>query len=253
MGKRRIVLILMLVAILLPATLSAITLDEAQQLLVRIDGMSNFEDTDLSALMTLLVEDPEKGIEKSKVLQFRSDDDEKFLLLIQEPVVKKGQGYLMVDDNLWFYDPESRKFSHTSLKEQFSDSDANNSDFNASSMAGDYTVVSVEESKLGKFAVYLLDVKANNNEVTYPTQKLWVTTADTLILKTEDYSASGRLMRSSYYPSYTKAGEHYIPTKMIFVDELIAGSKTTITLSDISIKDIPDSVFTKSYLERVNN
>ena len=39
---------------------------------------------------------------------------------------------------------------------------------------------------------------------------------------------------------------------MIFVDELVKGKKTTITLSDISLAAVPDSVFTKSYIERVN-
>jgi hypothetical protein len=60
-------------------------------------------------------------------------------------------------------------------------------------------------------------------------------------------------MRTSYYPTYAKAGDNYIPTKMIFIDELIEGKKTQITISDISTKDIPDSIFTKSYVERVNN
>ena len=44
-------------------------------------------------------------------------------LLIQEPVTQKGQGYLLEGDNLWFYDPSSRQFAHTSLKETFQDSD----------------------------------------------------------------------------------------------------------------------------------
>ncbi len=249
--KKKIVTTIVFLTIAL--TLSAVTLEEGQKLLEKIDEMSNFEGTDFSALMTMVTEDPESGIEKTKVQQFRSDDDDKFLLLIQEPLVKKGQGYLMIDDNLWFYDPESRKFSHTSMKDQFNGSDANNSDFKASSTADDYVVTSIEEGKLGKYDVYIMEIEATNNEVTYPTQKLWVTINGTLVLKTEDYSAGGRLMRTSYYPTYAKAGDNYIPTKMIFIDELIEGKKTQITISDISTKDIPDSIFTKSYVERVNN
>jgi len=234
-------------------SLSAVTLDEGQKMLNTIDEMSNFAGTDFSALMSMITEDPEDGIEKTIVQQFRSDDDDKFLMLLNEPVVKKGQGYLMIDDNLWFYDPESRKFSHTSLNDQFNGSEANNSDFNSSSTADDYKVTSIEEGTLGKYEVYILNIEAVNNEVTYPTQKLWVTRAGTLTLKTEDYSAGGRLMRSSYYPTYAKAGTNYIPTRMIFVDELIKGKKTTITISDISTKDLPDSIFTKAYVELVNN
>jgi len=251
--NKRLLSIMLILVLGITVSLSAITLDEGQKMLKTIDEMSNFSGTDFSALMSMITEDPEDGIEKTIVQQFRSDDDDKFLMLLNEPVVKKGQGYLMIDDNLWFYDPESRKFSHTSLNDQFNGSEANNSDFNSSSTADDYKVTSIEEGTLGKYEVYILNIEAVNNEVTYPTQKIWVTKAGTLTLKTEDYSAGGRLMRSSYYPTYAKAGTNYIATKMIFVDELIKGKKTTITISDISTKDLPDSIFTKAYVERVNN
>ena len=251
--NKKLLSVMLILLLGITVSLSAISVDDGQKMLKTIDKMSNFSGTDFSALMSMITEDPEDGLEKTIVQQFRSDDDDKFLMLLNEPVVKKGQGYLMIDDNLWFYDPESRKFSHTSLHDQFNGSDANNSDFNSSSAADDYKVTSVDEGKLGKYEVYILKIEAVNNEVTYPTQKLWVTRAGTLTLKTEDYSAGGRLMRSSYYPTYAKAGTNYIPTKMIFVDELIKGKKTTITISDISTKDLPDTIFTKSYVERVNN
>ena len=251
--KKHYLILLVICLVAVPATLESVSLEEGQTMLTQIDKLSKLQGKDLSALMTMISEDPDAGIEKTKVLQFRSDDEDKFLMLIQEPTVKKGQGYLMIDDNLWFYDPESRKFSHTSMKDQFNQSDANNSDFNSSSLTEDYKVVSIQEGKLGNYSVNILELKAVNNEVTYPKRKIWVTTgANVLQMKSEDYSASGRLMRTSYYPSYTKLDDNYIATKMIFVDELIEGKKTTITISDISFKDIPDSVFTKSYVERVN-
>ena len=251
--KKHHLILLALCLLALPATLGSVSLQDGQAILTELDRLSTLEGKDLSALMTMISEDPDTGIEKTKVLQFRSDDEDKFLMLIQEPTVKKGQGYLMIDDNLWFYDPESRKFSHTSMKDQFNQSDANNSDFNSSSMADDYKVVSIEEGKLENYSVNILELEAVNNEVTYPKRKIWVTAGSVnLQIKSEDYSASGRLMRTSYYPSYTTSDDKYIATKMIFVDELIEGKKTTITISDISFKDIPDSVFTKSYVERVN-
>ena len=248
---KKIVLSIVILTLLSP--IFAVTLEDANQILKKVDENSNFSGTDFSALMTLISEDPTDGIEKSKVLQFRSDDDDKFLLLIQEPVAQKGQGYLMIDDNLWFYDPQSRKFSHTSLKEQFNSSDANNSDFQESSLIDDYDVTSISEETLGRFEVYKMVLSAKNNEVTYPKQILYVTRSNSLILKSEDFSASDRLLRTSYYPSYSQAGNSFIPNKMIFIDNLIEGKKTTITVTDISVKDLPDSIFTKSYVERVNN
>lgn len=244
--------IVFLMILSLTAALNAITIPEAQQVLSIVDEQSNFENVDFSAVMTMIVEDPESGIEKSVVQQFRRDSDDKFLLLFQEPVVQKGQGYLMIDDNLWFYDPESRKFSHTSTKDSFGDSDAKNSDFGEASLTEDYKVTAVEEGTLGKYEVYIMELEAKNDEVTYPTQKIWVTKRSSLTLKTEDYSASGRLMRTSLYPSYGKVGDKFIATNMIFTDELIDGAKTQISLTDFSSNPLPDTLFTKSYVERVN-
>jgi outer membrane lipoprotein-sorting protein len=222
------------------------------KILQAIDDQHNFYDSDFSSAMSMIQEDPEEGVEKMAVQQFRRDGEDKFVFLFLEPTVQKGQGYLRIDDNLWFYDPESRKFSHTSMKEQFGGTDARNSDFGVSTMIEDYNILSIEEGKLGKYDVYILDLDAKHNEVTYPKQKIWVTRDRYLVLKSENYSKTGRLLRTSLFPNYTRIGDQYIASRMIFVDQLVEGKKTSITLSEISLEPLPDSVFTKAYIERVN-
>ena len=225
---------------------------EAQEILEDIDAAMSFAASDFAAVMTMITEDPEAGIEKRVLQQYRRDRDDKFLILFQEPATQKGQGYLNVGDNLWFYDPESRKFSHTSMKEQFAGTDANNSDFRESTLAEDYRVTEVSQGTLGRYGVYIMSLQALTNEVTYPQRKIWVTTDTRLVLKSEDYSANGRLMRTSLIPAYARVEEKYIATRLIFVDNLIEGKKTQITLTDISFARLADSVFTKAYVERVN-
>jgi outer membrane lipoprotein-sorting protein len=249
-GIKRLLNLLLSICAALP--LAALTSEEAQELLERLDMSMTFESGDFAAVMTMISEDPESGVDKRVIQQYRRDTEDKFLMIFEEPVTQRGQGYLNIDDNLWFYDPESRKFSHTSMKEQFGDSDANNSDFGASSTADDYRVVSVEEGSLGKYIVYIMELEGVNNEVTYPFQKIWMTRDTSLILKSENSSASGRLMRTSYFPTYATIDDKYIPTKMIFIDNLIAGKKTQISITDISVAALPDSLFTKAYIERVN-
>jgi len=249
--KKMITILLILMTVGL-STASAISLDDANKILGTIDTSRNFTGTDFSAVMTMISEDPETGIEKKKIQQFRRDDEEMFLMLFIEPAAEKGQGYLNIGDNLWFYDPQSRKFNHTSMKESFGGTDAKNSDFGASSLGDDYKVNTVKEGKLGKYNVYIMDLEGTNSEVTYPIVKIWVTRSSNLVLKSEDYSATDRLMRTSLFPSYAKVADKYLATKMIFIDELIDGKKTQISITDISSKDLPDSIFTKSYVERVN-
>lgn len=216
-----------------------------------IDQRSNFQ-ADLSATMALETRDPAEGDESRRVKMFRRDENDLFLMLIEKPETQLGQGYLNVRDGLWFYDPESRQFTYTSRSESFEGSNANNEDFGASALAEDYTVAGSSEGTLGDFAVWILELEAKNDEVTYPFKKIWVTKDDALLLKGEDYSLTKRLLRTSYYPSYTRAGESYIADEMIFADALVEGRTTQIVLTDISTSKIPDSVFTKAYVERVN-
>jgi len=249
---KKILITIFIAAVILNSAF-ATTIEEGNSILQKIDSQSNFEGSDFSATLTMISEDPEDGIEKTIVYQFRDDDDEKFLLLIKEPTIKKGQGYLLIEDSLWFYDPDSRKFSHTSMKEQFNDSDANNSDFNSSSLIEDYKIVDIEEGKLGSYEVNIINLEAKNNEVTYPYQTIYVAKNGTVTLKKEEFSKSKTLLRTSYYTKYKLVDNNYVATYMIFQDELIEQKKTTIQINNISTDDIPDSVFTKSYIERVNN
>lgn len=249
--KSTVGLTLMVATILAPATVAAIDITDGPEILSSIDRLGTFEG-DIAAVMTLVSEDPEEGVDRQVMQQFRRDGEDMFLMLVQEPSTMLGQGYLRVDDNLWFYDPESRNFSHTSMKEQFSGSDARNSDFGASSRNEDYAVTSIREDRLGSYDVYVLELEARHNEVTYPTQIMWVTRDPYLPLKVEDYSETGRLMRTSLIPSYARAGDSYIATNMIFVDELVEGKKTQISITEVSVETLPDSIFTKAYVERVN-
>jgi len=236
--------------LLLSGTLAAA--DSGNEVLAAVDKNTNLLDSDISMIATMITESEADGVEKNIVRMFRRDRDDKFLILFQEPENIRGQGYLQVDETLYFYDPESRKFTHTSIKDSFKDSDANNSDFGSSTWAADYRVTSSEPATLGKFSTHMLTLEATSDEVTYPSMTIWVNDSPQLVLKAESFSLSERLMRTSYYPSYTQTGNAFFATKMIFVDEVVSGDKTTLTFDQVNAGDLEDSVFTKAYVERVN-
>ncbi len=254
MMKKWLGILSMLLAVLLLSPLAA-TAEEfphIRQILEDLDVLTTFDDVDFSAMMTMITEDPENGLEKTVVRQFRRDREEQFAMLIQEPRTRRGQGYLMDGDNLWFYDPSSRKFAHTSLKEAFQDSDARNSDFAAWTYSEDYDITEYSEGQLGANSVYIISLEARHDGVTYPYVKIWVTKDTTLLLKAEEYSLNQRLMRTSLFPNYARVGENIIPRQMIFVDELVEGKRTQITMEEMSVNPIPDYVFTRAYLEQVS-
>jgi len=188
-------------------------------------------------------------------LNFQSDFSCNFTMVtyrVGKPDVDKGTGYLGIGDNYWIYDPESRKFSHSSARENVQDSDVNNDDLGSSDFLEDYRVLSMSEGMLGKIPCYILDIEGTNESVDYKNIKLWVGKDELLPYKEEDYSISGRLMRTVLAPKWSKIGDRYIYRQVYFVDEFKAGNKTILLFDQISLNSIPDQVFTKSYLERSN-
>lgn len=251
--KNKIITALLLSAMIFGATSVLSAEPDFDQMLKEIDQLGSFDDTDFSCVYTFVSEKPGEETEVTQARMFRRDATEQFVMLILKPEYQKGQGYLKVDENVWFYDPESRKFTHSSMKENVQNSEAKNSDMDGLSLAEDYEVDSWEEGKLGNFETYILNLKAINDEVTYPRIKVWVRTDATIVLKEEDYSLSDRLMRTTYFPKYVKVGTKYVPSQILIVDNLQEGEKTQLTMKNPSTADLPDSVFSKAYIERVNN
>ena len=250
--KKTITSCVSILFLLIPLLASWAAEPDMKAILQTVDEMSNFETTDFSATYTIVSEKPGEETSVFTIRMFRRDRSDQFLLLFLEPEIQKGQGYLQLEDNLWFYDPESRKFSHSSFKENLQDSETKNSDFRRSSLVEDYEVMSYTEETLGRYPVYVVDLEATNDEVPYPRTRLWIRTDNSLVLKVESYSLSDRLMRTAYYPNYIEVQGRFIPSRMLFVDELKEGEKSQVTIRDASVSPLPDSVFTKAYLERVN-
>lgn len=241
-----------LLFVLVAASGTAADFDHILSVLEEIDQRSNFVDVDFAAMITMITEDPEQGLERTVARQFRRDLEDQFVLVIQEPSTQRGQGYLMDGDNLWFYDPSSRQFAHTSLKEAFQDSDARNADFSAWSFSTDYNVENYTTGTLGVNEVYIIDLAARHDGVTYPYLTIYVTIDSSLLLKAEEFSLNRRLMRTALFPSYARVGDNIIPRQMLFIDELVEGKRTQITLAELSVQPIPDYVFTRAYLEQVS-
>ena len=222
------------------------------KILARIDEMTTFENGDFSATVTVVTTRPG---EENKVIQaryFRRDNDRNFVILILKPEIQKGQGYLSIGDNLWFYDPESRKFAFSSLKDRFSDSGAQNSDFSSSKLSKDYSMETWAEAKLGKFEVWTVELKSKDTSVAVPKRKLWIRRDNYLVLKEEQYSLSDRLLRTVAIPSYLTVSGRFVPVQMLIVDNVKVGERAQLSFKDQSVARLPDAVFTKSYLERVN-
>ncbi|HAE21291.1 MAG TPA: hypothetical protein DCG47_03075 [Spirochaetaceae bacterium] len=241
-----------IIALLALVAAGAAFAQDVNKILKDLDELGDFDNQDFSAVYTIVSQKPGEKDSVSSVQLFRRDKKKQFTMIVLLPEVNKGQGYLREADNVWFYDPTSRKFSFSSIKENIQDSEARNSDLTLRGFAVDYESSGVREGTIGSIPVWIIDLKAKTNDVSYERLVLHVAKRQTMLLKEEAYSVSGRLMRTTVYGKPVKLGDKQLPSQIIIMDELNPGERSQLTMTQQSLSAIPDRVFTKAYLEQVS-
>ena len=226
--------------------------------LKKADENLSYLESDFSAEYEIVQDIPGEGRTSTVAAVFRRDRDDIYTIIILEPEIDRGQGYLKQGETLWVYDPESGRFNTTSSRDRFQNSNARNSDFTRSTLAEDYDILSVEPVRLGQFDAYLYELESDKKGVTYPYMKVWITD-DGRILKTEDHSLSRQLIRVTAVPEYRALGVKMVPQKIYiievlegaFIDGKFVNERTIVTVNQPSFDPVPDSVFSKAFLERM--
>src|ERR1700677_1074289 len=105
----------------------------------------------------------------------RRSQDQKFIILFLQPKSQEGQGYLRVDQNLWFYDPSVGRWERRTERERIGGTNSRRSDFDESRLALEYDPTYVGEGKLGKYETVELSLKGKDGiDLAFPVVKLWI-------------------------------------------------------------------------------
>lgn len=248
-------------------TLWAMTDAEYDALLKKTEDNTAFYGLDFSGNYTIVQEKPGEGKNLTEAIVYRRDSAAKWTILVTGPAKEKGKGYLLTNGSIWFYDPADDRFTFTSAKDKFQNTNATNSDFAPQKYYSAYNIESVSEVMLGKLdcVLYTLKLKAGSSDDFYPMLKIWVTKNDGLVRKKEDYSLSGQKLRTTAVPSYqiVKSGTntYSVPVSMLIQDNLrgkkigneMQYEKTQITIKNVSFAKVSANVYTKSYLQMVGS
>jgi outer membrane lipoprotein-sorting protein len=191
-----------------------------------------------------------------QVLVFRRDEDNKFMMLFTRPKEEAGKGYLKIDKNLWMFDPSTGKWDRKTERERIGGTNSRRGDFDESRLSEEYDITYDGEGTLGKFKIHKLKLKAKEGmDVAYPLLGLWVDQNEKNILKREEFSLSGKLMRVTLYPKWvkrpspSKKADVWIPEEMHIYDELEKGNSTVILIKETDLNSLQANIFTKAYIE----
>ena len=233
------------------------SLPKIKELLMQVDENQTLSQ-DLTGRIELLQKQVRQGVRKIEMVYYRRDKDDSFLIVMLNPNVEKGNGYLKVEDNFWAYRKNTRTFQHINRDESIGGTDINSGDLEQRKYTELYEgVISnqqevISKERLGKINCYRFEIKAVEEDVTYPKQTIWVRQDNSAILRVENYSATGKHMLSQYYTKYTKIKGKLFLLEGRNIDRFEKGNATAFKISDVSLKEIKDNIFTKAYLENLS-
>ncbi len=211
---------------------------------------------DFKAVVFMEQQEKDKSKLVYQAVTYRRENEEKFIFLFLKPKAEAGKGYLTIDRNLFLYDPTVGKWERRTERERIGGTDSRRQDFDVRNLARDYTGEWVGSEKLGNFETDRIKLTAKEGaSVAFPTVHLWVDKKSKNPLKQQDFSKSGKLLRTLYFPKWEKVfnekkkSEMYYPREIRIYDELNKGNQTIIVLQDVELGDLPENVFTKAWVE----
>lgn len=179
-----------------------------------------------------------------------SKGNENTVVMILEPASERGQIMLMKGRDLWVFMPDVSQPIRLGLAQRLTGEVANG-DLARSNFSGDYTPTLLRTEQVNGEDHFVLDLLAVDRGVTYHRVLLWVNKSNYRPLKAEFYSLSNRLMKTCTYENFQDMAGKRRPTRLVMEDALRAGEKSVLEYRQMKLRELPDKVFSKDYLKKL--
>jgi len=172
------------------------------------------------------------------------------VVMVTEPASERGQIILMKDSDLWVFLPDVSQPVRLSLSQRLTGQVANG-DLARANFAGDYNPKLLRSEAVDGQNYHVLELTAATRGVTYHRVLFWVNQTNNRPHKAEFYSVSNRLLKTCLYENYQQMHGAVRPTRLVMQDALRKGEQSILEYREMKARDLPDRVFTKEYLRRL--
>jgi len=167
----------------------------------------------------------------------------------------RGVRMLKLGENLWMYFPSERdtiKISGHLLTQGMMGSDLSYAEaLEPESLSKSYDTVWLKtEEALGRKA-YLLELTAKTQNAAYAKRRLWIDAECYVVLKSELFAKSGKLLKETETLDVLKIGSRWFPSRTVMRDKLKKNSETVFAMTLLRIDTKIDvSMFSLQALAR---
>lgn len=168
------------------------------------------------------------------------------------PASEKGQVMLLKGSDLWVFMPQVSQPVRLPLSQRLTGQVANG-DLARANFSGDYKATLLGEEDVGGKRCAKLELVAARKGVTYQRVLYWVELATKRPQKVEFYTVSKRLMKSGVYENFKDMGGVVRPARLVLTDQLRKGEQSVLEYTGLKKREIPDKVFSKEFLRKLQD
>lgn len=164
----------------------------------------------------------------------------------------RDRGKVMLSDwyDLWFYTPDLRRAIPVSPQQRLT-GQISNSDIIVTNFDYAYDATLKGEEPCGASLCYALELVRKSVDVTYPKIRYYVEKGtDYRPVKAAYYSLDDKLMKEVLYQDYQPVLGRERPTKIIVQSARHGKHYSVMEYSDVRLETLPESHFTKEYIQR---
>lgn len=221
----------------------------AQEILLKADQI-RFPRESFQVDISILTRRADHSTESRKY-QVLSKGNDKTVVIVTEPASERGQTILMSGRDLWVFLPEVSQPVRLSLAQRLTGQVANG-DLARANFSGDYHPRILRTETIDGENYHVLELKAIDRSVTYQRVLYWVNQKNTHPYKAEFYSLSNRLLKTCRYENFRTMAGKVRPTRLVMDDALRAGEQSILEYNEMKLRELPDKLFTKEYLKRID-
>ena len=177
--------------------------------------------------------------------------NENSVVMTTEPASERGQILLLKGRDLWIFMPEVSQPVRLSLSQRLTGQVANG-DLARANFAGDYNAKILRTDVIEGEKYYVLELTGVDRGVTYHKVLYWVGQSNFWPYRAEFYSLSDRLLKTARYEKFQMLHGALRPTRLVMEDALRTGEQSVLEYSGMKQRDLPDKVFTKDYLKKLD-